>query len=246
MNRLFYIAMSGAKEIMHAQTVNTHNLANANTTGFRRDLESFTSLPVTGPGYESRAYAVADRMDIDFRPGALLSTGRDLDVAINGDGWIAVQAPDGSEGYTRAGDLKIDNNGLLTTGTGLPVLGNGGPIAIPPFEKLDIAGDGTITVQPLGQAANALAVVDRIKLVNPPVGDLEKGEDGLIRTRTGSPAAPDAGVQLAVGSLEASNVNSVEAMVNMIQLARQFEFHMKVMKTAEENDQATANLMRLS
>jgi flagellar basal-body rod protein FlgF len=246
MNRLFYIAMSGAKEIMHAQTVNTHNLANANTTGFRRDLESFTSMPVTGPGYQSRAYAVADRMDIDFEPGALLSTGRDLDVAIHGDGWIAVQAPDGNEGYTRAGDLKVDNNGLLTTGTGLPVLGNGGPIAIPPFEKLDIAGDGTITVQPLGQAANALAVVDRIKLVNPPAGGLEKGKDGLIRTRTGNPAVPDAGVQLAVGSLESSNVNSVEAMVNMIQLARKFEFHTKVMKTAEENDQTTAHLMRLS
>lgn len=246
MDRLLYIAMSGASEIMHAQTVNTHNLANANTTGFRADLETFKSLPVSGPGFPSRVYSLAENAAVDFAPGALISTGRDLDVAINGEGWIAVQAVDGSEGYTRAGDLRVDTNGLLTTGAGRPVLGNAGPIAVPPFEKLEIGIDGTLSIQPIGQSPNTLAVVDRIKLVNPEVVNLVKGSDGLIRNEQGEAVAPDASVRLSAGRLESSNVNSVEAMVNMIQLARQFEMQVKMMATAEKNDEATAQLMRLA
>lgn len=246
MDKMLYIAMSGAKEIMHAQTVNTHNLANANTTGFRADLEAFSSLSVHGPGYASRSYAADESISVDFTPGALITTGRELDVAVRGEGWIAVQAPDGGEAYTRAGDLRIDGNGLLITGNGLPVLGNAGPIAVPPYEKLELGVDGTLTIQPLGQAPNALAVVDRIKLVNPQLTDLDKGADGLIRTRQGEPAPADAGVQLVSGALESSNVNSVEAMVNMIRLARQFEFQIKVMQTAEANDESTAHLMRMT
>ncbi len=244
MDRLIYIAMSGASEIMHAQAVNTHNLANANTTGFRADLEAFKSMPVYGPGYPSRVYVLAENAAVDFAPGALISTGRDLDVAINGEGWIAVQTVDGGEAYTRAGDLHFDSNGLLTTGAGHLVLGNAGPIAVPPFEKLEIGTDGTLSIQPLGQAPNTLAVVDRIKLVNPEVVNLVKGSDGLIRTHQGEPVAPEASVRLSAGRLESSNVNSVEAMVNMIQLARQFELQVKMMATAEKNDEATAHLMR--
>ena len=245
MDRMLYIAMSGAKETMLSQAVNTNNLANANTTAFRADLDAYTSLQVNGPGHASRAYALDGGRGVDFAPGTLVATGRDLDVAVNGEGWIAVQAPDGSEAYTRAGDLRVDSAGLLTTGTGLPVLGNGGPVAIPPFDSLVIGADGTITILPTGQNANALAIVDRIRLVKPESTNLVKGEDGLLRTRDGVPAVPDASVQLVSGSLETSNVNGIDAMVNLIELSRQFELQVKMMKTAEENDRQSAQLMRL-
>ena len=245
MDRMLYIAMSGAKETMLSQAVNTNNLANANTTAFRADLDAYTSLQVNGPGHASRAYALDGGRGVDFALGTLVATGRDLDVAVNGEGWIAVQAPDGSEAYTRAGDLRVDSAGLLTTGTGLPVLGNGGPVAIPPFDSLVIGADGTITILPTGQNANALAIVDRIRLVKPESTNLVKGEDGLLRTRDGVPAVPDASVQLVSGSLETSNVNGIDAMVNLIELSRQFELQVKMMKTAEENDRQSAQLMRL-
>ncbi len=245
MDRLLYVAMSGAKETLHAHAVNTHNLANANTVGFRADLDAFNSMPVYGPGYASRAYALASDVEVDFTAGGLMTTGRELDVAVNGGGWIAIQAPDGNEAYTRAGDLRIDSSGLLTTGAGQPVMGNAGPIAISPYQKLEIGNDGTISIQPLGQDPNTLAIVDRIKLVNPDVANLIKGQDGLIRTKNGAPALPDAGIRLVSGSLESSNVNSIESMVKMIDLARQFELQVKMMSTSEENDKATASLMQL-
>ena len=244
MDRMLYVAMSGAKETMLAQAVNSHNLANISTTGFRKDLESFAALQVRGPVYESRAYTVEQGKGVDFSQGPIIQTGRDLDVAIQGDGWIAVQAPDGSEAYTRAGDLRINSAGILSNGAGYPVLGEGGPIAIPEFETLSIGADGTITVRGLGQPTNALNVVDRIKLVNPPVEDLEKGEDGLIRTTTGEPLAPDADIEIISGAIEGSNVNGVDAMVNMIELSRQYEMQVKMMKVAEETDQAAAQLIR--
>lgn len=245
MDHMLYIAMSGAKETMQAQTVNSNNLANASTTGFRADLEAFKTLSVYGPGYDSRAYALTENVNVDFTPGALMATGRDLDVAVNGDGWIAVQAADGMEAYTRAGDFRVDSNGLLTTGAGHPVMGNAGPIAIPPYEKLELGNDGTVTIQPLGQNPNTLAVVDRIKLVNPEFSSLIKGEDGLIRVEGDALAQSDAGVSLITGSLEASNVNGVESMVNMIQLARKFELQVKMMAASEQNDEATAQIMRI-
>lgn len=246
MDRSIYIAMTGASEIMHAQAATAHNLANANTTGFRADLEAFKSLPMYGPGYPSRVYALAEPTEVDLTPGTLMSTGRDLDVAINGEGWISVQGADGNEAYTRAGNLEVDTNGLLATGAGHPVLGNAGPIALPPYEKLEIASDGTLSIQPLGQAPNSLAVVDRIKLVNPEPKYLTKGYDGLIRSRQTDVAAPDAAVRLSSGRLENSNVNSVEAMVNMIELARQFELQLKLMSTTEENEKLSSQLMRIS
>jgi flagellar basal-body rod protein FlgF len=245
MDRLLYVAMTGAKETMRAQAVNTNNLANANTTGFHADLQAFRSLSVNGPGHPSRAYGVAEGTGIDFSPGSVVATGRDLDVAIDGEGWLAVQSPDGSEAYTRAGNLRLDSTGVLSTGAGHPVMGNGGPIALPPFDKLEIAPDGTISIRPLGQEPKSMAIVDRIKLVNPPAGDIFKDGDGLVHLRGNESAAEDAGVHLLTGAIESSNVNAVEAMVNMIQLARQFETQVKVMQNAEENDRASAQLMRI-
>ena len=246
MDRLLYVAMSGAKETLLAQAVNTQNLANASTTGFRADLEAMTSLPVYGPGQPSRVYALDQGQGVDLAPGPLVSTGRSLDVAVTGKGLIAVQAPDGNEAYTRAGDLKVDSLGLLTNGAGHPVMGNAGPIAVPPYEKLEIGADGTISLQPLGQGPETLAVVDRIKLVNPDPATLKKGEDGLIRVADGSTAPADAAVQLATGTVEGSNVNAVEAMVNLMTLARQFEAQVKMMKTAEDADRASAEMLRIS
>ena len=245
MDRMLYVAMSGAKQIMLAQAVNNNNLANVSTAGFRADLDAFRSMPVFGPGYPSRVYTMTDRPGTDMSAGALTTTGRELDVAVNGQGWITVQAPDGSEAYTRAGDLRVSVNGQLETGAGHPVMGNGGPIAIPPFDKIEIGSDGTISILPIGQAPSALAVVDRIKLVNPLQRDIEKGVDGLMRVK-GPEVAPDATVSLAGGVLESSNVNAVEAMVKMIELSRHYETQIKMMRVAQENDVAATQMMRMS
>ncbi len=244
MDRMLYVAMSGASETLLAQSTNSNNLANANTTGFLSDLQQFRSMPVFGDGFPTRVYALSERPDIDFTRGAIQATGRDLDIAIRGDSWMAVQAKDGSEALTRAGDLQIDTNGLLTTGTGLPVLGNNGPIAIPPAEKIDIATDGTISIRPLGQGANELAIVDRIKLATPQTTELEKGLDGLVRLKSGEPSIADADARLTTGALESSNVNTVTALVDMIELARKFEMQVKMMKTAEEIDAASTTLLK--
>lgn len=245
MDRSLYVAMSGAKQILQAQTSNSNNLSNANTTGFRADLQQFRSMPVFGPGHPSRVYAMTERPATDFNAGSIISTGRELDVAVKGEGWIAVQSPEGSEAYTRAGDLHLSPEGILQTGSGLAVLGNGGPIALPPAQKVEIGTDGTISMVPLGQTSNSLAIVDRIKLVNPPLDQLEKLNDGLMHLKGETPAPVSDQVYLVSGALETSNVNSVDAMVRMIELARQFELQIKMMKTASDNDAAAAQLMRL-
>jgi len=245
MDRMLYIAMSGAAETLRAQAAQTHNLANASTPGFRADLEQFRSMPLYGPGLPTRVFALQERPGVDLRPGSIHTTGRDLDVAVDGSGYLAVQAPDGSEAYTRAGDLRIDGNGVLTTGAGRPVLGNGGPIAIPPAAKIEIGADGTITVLPAGQNSLNLAVVDRIKLVNPAAGSLGKGADGLLRVRGGAPAPADAAVKLRGGALEQSNANPIEAMVRMIELARRFELQVQMMHTARQDDASAAQLLRV-
>ena len=245
MDHMLYVAMNGASQTMLAESANDNNLANADTVGFLGDLEAFRSMPVYGPGYPTRVYAMQERAGVDFKPGIIRSTGRPLDVAINGNGFIAVQAPDGSEAYTRAGNLQISANGMLTTGAGYPVIGNSGPIAIPPSQKITIGSDGTISVLPTGETPDAIAVIDRIKLVDPPVGSLVKGSDGLIRLQNGGSAPADANVHLVTGSIESSNVNVVDAMVNMIALARQFEMQVKMMHATKQNDSSAAQLMTL-
>jgi len=244
MDKFLYVAMSGAKETLRAQTANSHNLANASTNGFRADLSAFQSRAVVGSGYASRVYAQNSTTGWDQSVGAQMFTGRDLDVAIQGDGFIAVQARDGKEAYTRAGDLIVDANGQLMTKTGLPVLGDGGPVSIPPNNSLAIAPDGSISIVPQGQGAETTATIGRIKTVNPGNAQLDRGEDGLFRMRDGSDAPADANVRLASGALEASNVNAAASMVNMIELARNFELQIKAIKTAEDNGAASSQLLR--
>jgi len=244
MDRFLYISMSGAKETLRAQTANNHNLANASTTGFRADMSAFQTRNVAGSGYASRAYATNSTTGWDPTQGALISTGRDLDVGINGPGWIAVLGKDGREAYTRAGDMRVDPTGMLMTGAGHQVMGEGGPINVPPNTSLTIGSDGTISVIPLGQGAETTAMIGRIKLVNPPDAQMVRGEDGLFRSATGAELPADADVKLIAGSLETSNVNTADAMVNMIELARRFDLQVKAMRTAEENAATAAQLLR--
>lgn len=245
MDKALYISMTGASQTMRAQTIHAHNLANASTTGFRADLAQARSMPMYGPGMATRAYSMTENPGTDFSPGNLQSTGNALDVAVRGEGWIAVQAGDGSEAYTRAGDLHVDLFGQLLTGNGLPVLGNNGPIVLPEFDTLELGDDGTVSIRELGQGADVLAVLDRIKLVNPELGDLVKGADGLLRRRDGLESEADGTIQVVAGYLESSNVNVVEAMVEMISLARSYEMNVKFMQTAQENSEASARLLQI-
>ena len=247
MDRSLYIAMSGAKQSLLAQNSNANNLANMQTTGFKSDLEWFRNRPVSGAGYPTRVYAMIEKPGTDFSPGTMQSTGRDLDVAINGDGLIAVQGEDGKEAYTRAGNLRITPEGLLSTGTGLQIIGQNGPITIPPSQKLTIGSDGTISIVPMGAGnATTLEVLDRIKLVKPAINDMEKLNDGLLHPKNGIPLVASSDVSLTQGVLEGSNVNTFAAMTEMIELARNFELQTKVMKNVDENSGASAKLMQMA
>lgn len=245
MDDRIWLAMTGAKQTEYAQAVNSNNLANVSTTGFRADLHAFTSVDVKGPGADSRVNAVAETYGTDFATGSVISTGRDLDVAVQGRGFIAVQAADGSEAYTRAGDLRIESGGLLTTGAGHLVMGDGGPVAVPPNASLTIGADGTISVQPLGQGPETLSIVDRIRLVDPDPAQLGKGADGLFRLPEGESAQASADVKLTAGALESSNVNIARSLVNMIELSRQYEMQINVIKTAKEDADVAAQMMRM-
>ena len=242
---MLYLAMTGAKQTEYAQAINSNNLANVSTTGFRADLHSFSSVPIEGPGVETRVNAVVESYGTDFSQGPITNTGRALDVAIQGRGFIAVQAPDGTEAYTRAGDLRIEPGGLLSTGAGHLIMGNGGPVAIPPHKSLLIGGDGTISIQPLDQGPETLAIVDRIKMVKLDPARLQKGDEGLLRMDGDGPNTADATVKLTSGALELSNVNVAKTLVNMIELARQYEMQVNVIKTTQENADTAAQLMRL-
>jgi len=244
MDEMIYIAMTGAKQTEYAQAINSNNLANISTTGFRADLHSFSSVPVDGPGVDTRINAVVDSYGTDFSQGPVMNTGRDLDVAIQGDGYLAVQSPDGTEAYTRAGDLRVEAGGLLVTGAGHLVIGDGGPVAIPPNSSLLIGGDGTISVRLLGQGPETLAIVDRIKLVNPERSLLQKGADGLLHMQDGDAAFADPTVTVTSGALEQSNVNVAKTLVNMIELARQYEMQVNVIKASKENADAASQIMR--
>jgi flagellar basal-body rod protein FlgF len=245
MDRLLYTAMTGARQTMLAQAQNSNNLANASTAGFRAELSAFADAPIYGPGYPTRVFSDLTLGATDLSVGPIQTTGRELDVALSDGGWLAVMAPDGSEAYTRAGDLRIDSGGVLVTGAGHPVLGAGGPIAIPPAEKIEIAADGGINILPPGDDIKPVPL-DRLRLVRPDPSRLEKGFDGLMRVNDGGPVATDDSVRATVGALEGSNVNAVEALVDMIALARRYEAQVRMMRSAEETDAALTQVMGAS
>jgi len=246
MDKLVYVAMSGAKETLNALSANNYNLANSNTTGFKADLTAFQSRAVAGPGFASRVYATDASVGWNSSDGAQITTGNPLDIAVQGSGFIAVQDASGNEAYTRAGDLHVQPDGQLMTATGHPVMGDSGPISIPPATTTTIAGDGTISIVPLGQTPLTSATVARIKLVAPPDGALQPGADGLFHTADGQPAPADATVKIASGVLESSNVNLASAMVNLIELSRRFDLQVKALHSAEDNGAASQKLLQSS
>lgn len=253
MDKAVYIAMTGGKHIARAQALRANNMANANTVGFRADFQQARSMAVYyGDGLPTRAYALTENPGTDFAYGTMGETGRKLDVAINGDGWIAVQGTDGREAYTRAGSLQVNALGQLQTSAGQMVLGENGPITLPPYDNVQIGMDGTISVQEQGQAPNGLSQVGRIKLVKPAHDRLQKGEDGLMYLRA-DPAQQtpqrlpiDETVQLSTGFLEGSNVNIVDEFTDIMSLARQFDLQVKLIRTAEDNSASATKLLQVS
>lgn len=246
MDRLIYTAMTGAKHILEQQATNSHNLANATSTGFRAQVDSFKAVPVVSEGLPTRAFVIDATVGADFNPGPIQNTGRVLDVAVQGSGWLTVQRDDGSEGYTRNGALKINENGILQTANGKNIMGDGGPITIPPDVAVTIAKDGTVSAVNNGTLPGPSNILGRLKLVDPDEASLERKADGLFGMRDNSQVAADASVNVVSGALEGSNVNVVDAMVNMISLARQFETQMKLISSAENNANKASQLFNLS
>ncbi|HVW64181.1 MAG TPA: flagellar basal-body rod protein FlgF [Nitrosospira sp.] len=249
MDRMIYVAMTGAKHTLGQQAAASNNLANLNTTGYRSENNMLRAVPVFSDTLATRAFVVDSSAGSDFRPGKLQETRRDLDVAIEGRGWIAVQLENGEEAYTRNGNLQVSANGVLQTRNGMNIMGEGGPIAIQPNSTITIAKDGTVSTVPFRPGSNESNVVitaGRIKLVDPPEGELTRGADGLFRLNSGRPVEASPNVTLISGTLEGSNVNVVDALVDMIGLSRQFETHMKLLQNAEGNAQRASNLLNLS
>ena len=238
MDRMIYLSMSGAKATMQRQDTLANNLANVSTPGFRAELQAFRAVPVQGSGASTRVYALETTTGYDGSSGPITATGRNLDVAVSGSSWLSVQALDGTEAYTRGGSFDVSNDGTLVTRSGLPVLGDGGPIQIPPNAVVSIGADGTVSAKGTDGKTNA---VGRLKIVTPEA-PLTRGVDGLFRAPDGDlPADTTARVQ--DGALEGSNVSPVETMVAMISAARQFEAQMKMLSTAEGNEKAAAQLL---
>lgn len=239
MDRLIYLSMSGAKATLQRQDVLANNLANASTNGFRAEMAAFRAVPVLGDGASTRAYALESTIGHDDRSGPVQTTGRELDVAMKGNAWLAVQGNDGTEAYTRAGALQVTAEGQLVTATGRAVLGDGGPITLPANARVEIADDGSISASVGSDRPQA---VGRLKLVTPEAA-LARGDDGLFRAADGNDLAADPAARVLAGALEGSNVSPVETMVAMIAAARQFEQQMKSLQTAEQRDQAAARLL---
>lgn len=249
MDRILYTAMSGARFTLEQQAAVSHNLANAATPGFRGQLMAMQAVPVEGAGLATRTLTVASTPVADFSAGPVSSTGRELDVALRGDAWLAVQAPDGSEAYTRRGDLQMDATGMVTI-LGRPVIGEGGPLIVPLGSTLSMGVDGTISAIGEGQGPESIAEVGRLKLVAAAPGSLVRGEDGLFRSQpdangVGATLPADDNQRLTPGALEGSNVSPTEAMVAMIDNARRYDMQMKVIGSADENAQRANSLLSL-
>ena len=243
MDRLVYTAMSGAKSMLDRQGMVANNIANVSTPGFRADVALYRAIPVEGQGLATRTSVLESTPGTDFTSGPLIDTGRALDIAVTGRGWIAVEAADGSEAYTRAGSFDINADGTLVTKGGQNVLGDGGPISIPPNTSVQIGQDGTVSGVPTAPPRTGVTVLGRIKLVDPDEASLTKGVDGLFRLRDGSSAEVGETVRVTAGAVEGSNVNPASAMVDMIALARQFELQMKLIQHGEDNDKQATQLL---
>jgi len=245
MDKLVYTAATGLKAHMASQAAIANNMANASTIGFRADRVVFDRLELSGSRLDTRTPASEEVVDADRRPGAIMQTGRPLDVAVTGDAWLTVQATDGSEAYTRRGDLQIAPTGVLETGDGFPVMGSGGPITVPPAESITISSDGSISIVPIGGNANNPQVIDKIKLASPKGTETLKGLDNLLHVKGGGVLPEDADGKLESGALEGSNVNMTQALVDMIENQRSYEVQANLMKEAKDMDESATSLMRM-
>lgn len=245
MDKLIYSSLSAMRSAMARQTMTANNLANVNTVGFRGEMSSSTALWLKGDGFESRATNSGEVTSADMSEGTINETGRDLDVALQGKNTLlAVQSREGDEAYTRRGDLQISDSGLLTTGDGSPVLGDSGPITLPPYDKLVIAGDGTISIVPQGGDPKQLQQVDRLKLVSTNDAPVAKGLDGLFRVQNGGTLGADPQAAVRQGAVEGSNVNTSATLIDMIEASRDWDMQVKMMTSAQDMDKASADLMR--
>lgn len=246
MDKMLYLGMTGAKHTQMAQTVTVNNLANANTPGFRGDFQTLLSDEIKGSGqFASRINSMGADRASSMAHGTMVATGRELDVAVDGDGWLAVQGANGQEGYSRRGDLQISAEGLLTNGAGQPIMGDGGPITLPPYQSLSLASDGTISIVPMGSGPETTVALGRIKLVTLDESQAMKGDDGLIRQKDGAPGEPTTTARLQSGSLESSNVSAVESLVSMIDLSRQYEMQVRMMQTAKDMSDSGTRMIRM-
>ena len=246
MDKMVYIAASGAKQSLQGLALKANNLANANTTGFKSDFAQARSMQAFGEGLPSRVFSMQERPGSNMTSGGIVETGRDLDIAMSDNAWLSVQDASGNEAYTKVGTLNITAEGMLMTSHGRQVIGEGGPVILPvPIEKIEFSEDGAIQVRPQGAPATFLEEVDRLKVVEANSFQLEKGNDGLFRPKTGEVVDTSANVKVLSGTLEMSNVNPVHEMVDMISHQRQFELQVKLMKTAEDLDRSQDQLMRI-
>ena len=248
MDKLVYTAATGLKAHMAAQAAIANNMANASTTGFRADRVVFDRIEMKGGGarFEARAPASQEVTDADRSVGALIQTGRNLDVALtDSDTWLTVQAPDGTEAYTRRGDLTVTASGTLQTGDGYLVMGSGGPITIPPYTSLSIGSDGAISIVPQGGAPTDATVVDKLKLVSDKGSATVKGLDNLMHVRGGGVLPENMDAKVASGTLEQSNVNMTQVLVDMIENQRSYEVQANLLKEAKTMDEGAASVMRM-
>ena len=245
MDRLVNTALTAMRGAMARQASIANNLANANTVGFRAEIANAETRWIQGDSFDTRAQASEQVIAADMAQGAVTETGNPLDVALNGDALLAVQATDGSEAYTRRGDLKVSDSGLLTTGDGLPVLGEGGPVILPQMDSVSIARDGSIWGVPQGGDPANPQQVDKLKLVNAAGSSIAKGKDGLFREVNGGALPSDPLATVTSGSLEGSNVNATAALIQMIEASRAYETQVKMIDTAKQLDDGGASLMRL-
>lgn len=245
MDKLIYSSLSAMRAAMARQTMTANNLANINTAGFRGEMSSSTALWLKGDGLNARASNSGEVTSADMSEGTIVESGRPLDVAVQGkDILLAVQSREGEEAYTRRGDLQVGESGLLTTGDGMPVLGDGGPITLPPYDKLTIAADGTISIVPQGGDPSQVQTVDRLKLVATNGIPIAKGLDGLFRARSGGTLAADPQATVRQGAIEGSNVNASATLIDMIEASREWDMQVKMMSAAQDIDKASAELMR--
>ncbi|WP_199027344.1 flagellar basal-body rod protein FlgF [Ralstonia sp. ASV6] len=243
MDRSIYVSMTGVKHLFDQQAASANNLANASTTGFKAQIDAFHTVGVQGDGSPTRSYVMASAIGTDVTPGPVETTGRALDVAVDGQGYFAVQAADGTEAYTRAGTFQLSADGTIVTLTGQPVMGDGGPITLPPNTTVQFAKDGTVNAISADNVTPPVSL-GRLKLVSIDPSNLSRGTDGLFRQRDGQDADVNENVRITPGALEGSNVNLTDSLVNMIEISRQLEMQMKSLQTSDTNAQSANELLR--